>query len=104
MVGRPFLVWRRVVETCYNRDNCVRDGVSTNVPYLAVETLWARSGCRVDTAIVYRLDLLCDCDTLAERLHSSRGLGRGPLKAKTRVRIPYGACTLTHAVRVFVLW
>jgi hypothetical protein len=24
-------------------------------------------------------------------LHSSRGLGRGPLKAKTRVRIPYGA-------------
>ncbi len=42
LVGGLFLAWRGSVETCYNRGNCVRDGVSTNVPYLAVETLWAR--------------------------------------------------------------
>lgn len=30
--------------------------------------------------------------------HSSRGLGRSPLKAKTGVRIPYGALKTTHSV------
>jgi hypothetical protein len=43
VVGRLFLVWRRGVETCYNRGNYVRNGVFKDVPYLVFETLWARN-------------------------------------------------------------
>ena len=34
--------------------------------------------------------------------HSSRGPGRGPLKAETGVRIPYGPLFLFHRQRLFL--
>jgi hypothetical protein len=46
-VGGLLLFNGRSVETCYNCRNCVRDGVSTNVPYLGVETLWVRNFLRL---------------------------------------------------------
>lgn len=43
VVGGLLLFDGRSVETCYNCRNCARDTGLTYVPYLGVETLWARS-------------------------------------------------------------
>ena len=38
------------------------------------------------------------------RSHSSRGLGRGPLKAETGVRVPYGATKAAQVSGFLLFW